>query len=315
VNIFNPINNAEDITDVSFGYTMPAVIYGTIWEDNDGDGTRDTGDDGLDNATAGITVTLYASDGSIYTTTQTHENGYYEFSNLPADTYTITVGTSTLPAGATWNQTAETGPSADGTLDDEMTTTVTTGQVSGSHNFGYHRSGATAVGDTLYTDWNGDATQDTGEEGIPDITVWLYEDADGDGTIDVGVDGLISTTVTADGSGLYPAGYYTFTNLAGDNYIVVVDTDDTDFPSDVAQTQDPDETGVCETCNPYGSADTTGGSVNDIDFGYQPIGSGSIGDFVWQDDDGDGVQDAGENGIANITVKTATACTTPALMR
>ena len=37
-----------------------------------------------------------------------------------------------------------------------------------------------------------------------------------------------------------------------------------------------------------------------MDFGYQ--GTGSISDFVWNDIDGDGVQDAGEGGIGGVTV-------------
>ncbi|MFN8453779.1 MAG: SdrD B-like domain-containing protein [Anaerolineae bacterium] len=41
-------------------------------------------------------------------------------------------------------------------------------------------------------------------------------------------------------------------------------------------------------------------SLNTIDFGYQPIGTGSIGNFVWRDNDRDGIQDTGEPGIANI---------------
>ena len=36
------------------------------------------------------------------------------------------------------------------------------------------------------------------------------------------------------------------------------------------------------------------------DFGYQPLGS--IGDTVWQDNNGNGVQDAGEPGIPGVTV-------------
>jgi LPXTG-site transpeptidase (sortase) family protein len=43
----------------------------------------------------------------------------------------------------------------------------------------------------------------------------------------------------------------------------------------------------------------------DADFGYEsflPSGNSSIGDFVWEDTNGDGVQDAGEPGIAGVTL-------------
>jgi uncharacterized repeat protein (TIGR01451 family) len=45
---------------------------------------------------------------------------------------------------------------------------------------------------------------------------------------------------------------------------------------------------------------TAPGVYLDVDFGYQ--GTGSISDFVWNDLDGDGVQDAGEGGIGGVTV-------------
>ena len=38
------------------------------------------------------------------------------------------------------------------------------------------------------------------------------------------------------------------------------------------------------------------------DFGFTPLPTGSIGDFVWNDTNGDGVQDPGETGIPGITV-------------
>ena len=46
-----------------------------------------------------------------------------------------------------------------------------------------------------------------------------------------------------------------------------------------------------------------GETNNDVDFGYQaPVLLGSIGDRVWEDLNGDGVQDAGEAGINGVTV-------------
>src|SRR5262249_45988018 len=47
---------------------------------------------------------------------------------------------------------------------------------------------------------------------------------------------------------------------------------------------------------------TTAGTPNprNQDFGYR--GSGSIGDFVWHDLNGNGMQDAGEPGIPNVSV-------------
>jgi hypothetical protein len=41
-----------------------------------------------------------------------------------------------------------------------------------------------------------------------------------------------------------------------------------------------------------------------------PVAKASIGDFVWEDKNYNGVQDAGENGIANVTVKLLSSANT-----
>ncbi|MEZ5585104.1 MAG: SdrD B-like domain-containing protein, partial [Candidatus Competibacteraceae bacterium] len=49
---------------------------------------------------------------------------------------------------------------------------------------------------------------------------------------------------------------------------------------------------------------TAGQTYNNADLGYQPAaGTAVIGDRVWSDADGDGVQDAGEPGLAGVTVR------------
>jgi uncharacterized repeat protein (TIGR01451 family) len=297
-----PINNSDGITtnddnlDQDFGYYGPALIDGTIWHDRNrsGTGSPEAGEEWL----TGVVVTL--TNGSLLTTT-TDANGYFRFEGLSAGTYTVTVGPSSGDmSSGTWTQSFDT----DGlTTTHQVTVTVETGGYARA-DYSYYQTGDTAVGDTVYYDWDADATQDGNEEGIPDITVYLYEDSDGDGVVDVGIDALMSSTVTADGSGAYPSGYYTFTHLPAHNYVVVVDRSDSDFPRGCSQTQDPDEDpGICTTCDSSGSADTTSGSVDDVDFGYRPTGSGAIGDTVWRDMDGDGLQSGvRETGIPSITV-------------
>ncbi|UCD25342.1 MAG: DUF11 domain-containing protein, partial [Gemmatimonadota bacterium] len=177
--------------------------------------------------------------------------------------------------------------------DQTNTIAVSGSNIYGPYDFAYTQSGPLALGDTLYVDWNGDADQDAGEEGIPHITVSLYEDANGDGIIDPNFHALIVTTTTS------ITGYYLFDDLPQHDYVVVVDEDDPDFPfspGSYQQTQDYDGTIDGRAVISL----TT--SVDIVDFGYRPIGTGSIGDFVWRDDDRDGIQDAGEPGIRDILV-------------
>jgi hypothetical protein len=294
--IFNPIDSAgETIGGVNFGYTINPAVYGSVWEDNNSDGDKDDGEGPI----GSVTVGLYTGScgGTPVVTTTTDADGRYRFGDLTASiTYYIAVYTNTLPGGASaWTQTGEN----DGSINNCISFTAVAGTLSGSHDFGFRNVGSYTLGDTVYYDWNGDGTQQpSSEEGIPNITVSLYEDNNGNGVVDAGVDALIAISTTSG------SGFYQFSSLPADEYLVVVDTADPDSPAAVVQTQDPDEDpGVCDTCDSRGKADTTGGSVDDVDFGYQPSGSGAIGDTVWRDMDGDGSQSGPqETGIANITV-------------
>ncbi len=292
-------NNNDDPSDddavLDFGYIVPNALFGKVWEDFDGDGNHDPGDEGL----AGVTVELdngSCTPGSDCPTTTTDTDGAYSFEDLADGTYSVIVWPNTLPAGGSWGQTAD----PDATLDDQTTSPISLsgGTLAGPLDFGYHHSGSSSIGDTLYADWNGDGDQDSGEEGLPNVDVYLYYDSDGDGVIDPGLDAFIKSAQTDSN------GNYLFSTLPAGDYLVWVDKGDADFPSGYWQTEDPDEPGVCIVCDGLGSVLGVDGSSSylAVDFGYQPTGAGSIGDFVWQDVDGDGIQDPGEAGIANITV-------------
>ena len=286
------INNADSLTtndtylDRDFGYdtNTSSLISGIIFTDHDGDGIQDPGD----NVLSGVTVRLTAPGGAI-TNVTTNSSGYYQFPNLTvAGAYTVSV-----PTPPTSTQTLD----PDGTLNNQTTVNVTLGNVYPNRDFAYRATGLLTLGDTVYYDWNGDGDQDVGEAGISGVTVSLYEDANGDGAVDPLNDALITTDVT-DGSGVYG-----FSNLAAGTYIVVVDT--SGFPSGYVQTQDYD-----------GFADNKAtvnltSSLNTVDFGYQPTGTGVLGNLVWFDANNNGLKDVSESGINNVTVELYLASQTP----
>src|SRR6185295_5438285 len=70
------------------------------------------------------------------------------------------------------------------------------------------------------------------------------------------------------------------------------------LPPGLAQTFDLDGVG---TANIASFALAAAENKTDVDFGYR--GTASVGDRVWLDSDGDGVQDAGETGINGVTVE------------
>ena len=256
--------------DQDFGYTGTGSIGDTIWNDADGDTTQNSGETGL----AGVTVTLTAdlnNDGVMDTvTTTTDANGNYHFDNLPADNYTITVDPATLPPGM--NQTFD----PDGGNDNTADVTLAAGETNNDQDFGYQQTGA--IGDTIWYDADGDGVQDPGELGLNGVTVTL---TDGNGNT------VATATTSSDGT-------YLFDNLNAGDYTITL----TGLPNGMTQTADPDGG------NDNSSQVTIGGSsplVNlDQDFGY--TGTGSIGDTIWNDADGDTTQNSGETGLAGVTV-------------
>jgi uncharacterized repeat protein (TIGR01451 family) len=269
LNLLNSPTSEEIIGGVNFGYNVPsAVVYGNIWWDVDGDATTDPGDTGL----SGFTVYRYSdpngdgniADGTLQATTTSDADGNYSFNGLPAGSYVIVVVPPTLTNKA-WTETVES-TGGTGSLNNQIPVTVTAGQISGAHTFGYTQKDTSQIGDTLYYDFDGDGIQDSTELGMPNITVWLYTDVDRDGTIDAGVDQLYATTSTN------ASGTYLFSAVPAGSYVVKVDTTDPDFPTDVVPTGDPD------------------------------LAAASIGDLIWQDLNGNGVFNAGEDGIAGVIV-------------
>ncbi len=281
-NIVDPAAS-EDITNVNFGYNVPPVLYGNVWEDVDGDGNPDPYNRSLSGWTVSIT-----GPGCSPCNTTTDANGDYRFENLSAGSYTITVA---IPGG--WTQTFET----DGTVDNSTSKTLVGGEISGSWDFGFTNSGTSTIGDVVFHDLDGNGTQDASDEGIPNIDVLIIRDVDEDGIYTPGRD-IVLETVTTNATGVY-----TSSPLPAGEYLVVVDETDTDMPVGF-QTADPDESGAaCSTCDGTGSTTLDGtASVTDQDFGYQPVGTGSIGDVVWNDRDGDGAKIATESGLDSVNV-------------
>ncbi|MBN2390640.1 MAG: hypothetical protein JXR84_07955, partial [Anaerolineae bacterium] len=372
------LGSSTSRTDVSFGYrnSTNGTVTGYVWQDQDQGGYNDW--DSGELPITGVQVTLWLCDTyptcSQVDSTTTNDYGYYQFSSVApttgGQTYTVVV---TPPNGM--DQTADpdytsgscygTGNCDDQTIPGGSGFTLAAGYAHGPDYFGYY--GGLSIGDTVYTDWNGDGDQDTGEEGIGGVKVRIYRDLDGDGTVDTG-DTLLDTydtlyniidggldinndgvidgnddktllngyqiingeidlsgngTITTDGaddgtfmgytvvngridvdgggvSGSDDAstlGFYEFTDLPGNgaDYLVIVD--DGTLPAGYVQTGDRDSTMDNKTMVELTTAD-----VDDADFGYQPRGFSSIGDFVWNDINANGVQDAREPGVNGVLV-------------
>ncbi len=288
--------NSWDVKNINFGYAgAPATIHGNIWNDVNRNGVQNTADNPLANVTVYLCLTSPCTSANAVQTTKTNAAGNYSFRVSSAGLYYIGVAANLAPLGSGWSQTVDPGESGVcTTCDSTHSVTVVLGQVYGSYNFAYGKTGTGQIGDMIFYDWNGNGVQDAIDEGIPGRTVELYEDFNNDGVIDANVDPLISTTVTA------LNGSYLFTQVPAGNYLVRTST-----PTGTLQTKDPDQGGTCTLCDNRGvvSAFPSTGITLTVDFGYKPFGTGQIGDAVWFDQNGDGVQSGVlETGLISITV-------------
>lgn len=261
--LLNSPNGEEIINGVNFGYYFAnAVISGNIWWDIDGDAVF--APEPGESGLTGFTVQLYNNSNVLVGTTTTDANGNYSFGSLGTGTYSIRVTPPLLPSSA-WAETHETTGGATN-LNNEIVVSVLAGDISSGHRFGYTIRSSGSIGDTLFYDFNENGVQDATEGGIPNVTVSLYADVDRDGTIDAGVDEVLATTVTS------ANGQYLFSLLPAGSYIIVVDTADPDFPDNVTPTADPD------------------------------VKAASIGDTIFYDANGNGTQDAADDGIPFVVV-------------
>ncbi|HEY1101769.1 MAG TPA: SdrD B-like domain-containing protein, partial [Myxococcota bacterium] len=283
------LGNGETRNDVDFGYRGQGSIGDYIWQDRDADGVQDAFEPAIPGATvnligAGLDGLLGTADDLIYASTTTDANGLYKFDFLVAGLYRVSVDPASLPGGAvqTYDLDGIGGASAN-----RADVTLGAAQNRTDVDFGYR--GTASLGDYVWQDLDADGVQDSGEPALPGVKVDLYS-AGLDSVLGT-ADDLVYASTTTDAAGLY-----TFGNLLAGDYRVAIDV--STLPAGAIQTFDLD--GLA-TANRADRTLTAGETATDVDFGYR--GTGSIGDFVWNDRDGDAVQDANEPGIAGVTVQ------------
>lgn len=236
------------------------TIGDSVFNDANGNNVQDQGETGIPNVILnligpGADGQFGTADDVTIQTTTTNNNGNYRFTNVPPGTYRVTIPNP--PAGFT------------PTLTQPNPITVAANQNIDTVDFGFR--GAGSIGDTVFNDANANNRQDSGETGIPNVTV-ILRDTNGN---------QIATTTTA------ANGTYRFSNLPPGNYTVAVPNS----PSGFNPTLIPQSVNLQANQN-----------FVDADFGFTQQPVGSIGNTVFNDRNGNNVQDAGEAGIPNVTL-------------
>ncbi len=243
----------------------PARIGDRVWNDLNGNGVQDGGEPGLSGVQLYLDDNLNGVLDGGEATAISDGTGAYQFGSLLLGSYQVAVNGASVPAG--WVLT---------TANDPTALTLNTGELRSDVDFGFQQQDA-FIGDFVWNDLDGDGVQDAGEPGLSGVRVFL--DANLNGVFDGGEIADLS-----DGSGAYQ-----LTNLPAGVYSVKLDV--ATRPAGFVQT----------TADPVSVTLAAGEDFNNADFGLQQQNA-FIGDFVWNDLNGDGIQDAGEAGQAGIAV-------------
>ncbi|WP_333691950.1 SdrD B-like domain-containing protein [Chloroflexus sp.] len=280
---------------VPFGYYRPAQITGTIWFDTDSDGALDSGEPGMES----VSVRLVGSSSGPGTPVTTDGNGAFTISGIEPTgltnaSYQLCV---TLPGGFTFT----TPGSALTTDNNSDVTNSTTGctdafTVSSGDDITYIDAGlrgALSIGDLIWEDANGNGVQDSGEQALDGVTVTVVVSTTGS-VINATNPSFTFSAVSTSASGL--SANYSIGNIPPGSTVTIQSVSRFGYLLTVAnQGGNP-----ALDSNAVGSSVTLTTSNTTIDFGlYRTT---AIGDTVWFDANGNGLRDAGEPGIAGISV-------------
>ena len=286
------MTNVDNLSiDFGFYHHAKMVQLGDrLWFEDDNDGDASTGS--VTPVGAGHVVTAVASDQVTTYTGVTDANGYYLIPVPEYDTYWVTTA---LPTGASdtpvWTKYGYQPSQYNNKTHDRTGTTVTMDNHDNlSIDFGFTRvvqPPLVSLGNYVWLDRDGDGTQNeppsAGQDGI---TVTLTYPS-----------GAVATTVTTDG------GYYEFAALQPNQVYTVHFSLPAGYgfttPNQGNATLDSD-------APPSGAVVVHLGNQDDftIDAGLVllPPPLVALGDFVWEDTNGNGQQEDGEPGIPQVQV-------------
>jgi uncharacterized repeat protein (TIGR01451 family) len=173
------------------------------------------------------------------------DNVTIQFQDTSQSTYTVVVDAGNFSPGGPLN-----GLNATSAAASPFVVSLGAAQNVTDADFGY---GAFAViGDLIYQDSSRNGAFDSGEPGLPNITVWLYTDGNSNGRID-GADSIVKTSST-DANGLYA-----FRGVSSGSYTVLADVNDPQLPGGFRPTSP----------NPVAVANVTvGNTYNNADIGF-----------------------------------------------
>ncbi|MEX3504797.1 SdrD B-like domain-containing protein [Corynebacterium sp. LK2510] len=306
------VGDGEEVGPISAGYIANGAISGIAFNDVDGNGTQDAGDE----PRAGVNVELIriAEDGTetVVDTVTTDENGAYLFNTVEPGTYAVRFSTGdekldfTQSDDATDQNLQESGRSDVNTSGMTRPFTIAVGDIVANVDAGVAAvpepttTPTTPVGEgtiagRIFNDDNRNGAIDGIDSGIAGIVIELL-DANGDPVL--GTDGQpVTATTNAQGE-------YSFNNLPVGDYRVRVQS----APAGMELTSSYGGDGPTVNPSLVAPVTLTTSGVGGVNFGFsapliQPIpGPGSISGTVFVDKTALGEMGTDEYGIGGVIV-------------
>jgi len=279
-----PVSSNQNGTGYNFS-ELSSGISGVVYVDYDNDGILDSGEPPL----SGVTINLTGS-GQNETTT-TDANGYYIIAGLPVGTYTIT---ETQPVG--WADGLASAGSAGGTTSSNQISGISLGLTSIETDYNFAERGDASISGAVWHDVNNDGIKSVTEtNGIVGIIITLT------GLDDFGAAVSSTTTTAVDGS-------YSYSNLRPGTYSLSEGSVTNYLPGLAQVGSGATVSGIADN---LAASPTFGNLISGInlqnadsasDYNFGELLITALSGVVYNDNNADGNQDAGEPGIAGVTV-------------
>lgn len=298
-------------TNTAIGYLLPQDVEVKVFNDLNSNGIQDEGEMGIRNVDLRLVTTdkgiiTNLSDqnngGNAHTQLTTNENGLVTFTSVPQNVHLRVKVTGAPPGAIPTKKNAGKDDAVDSDLNNNGLSDyfrVVGGSSHSNVDLGYRMPESVMV--RVWDDTNSNGVQDQGENGIEGVELRLVNnDKNKTNVSDQGNGGNANEVLTTDASGLV-----TFTKVPQNEHLrVKVVTPPTgaiethkNKGGDEAKDSDLNDNGLSDAFR----LETSGAAFSEIDLGYRMPNSIIV--RVWDDSNGDGIQDDDESGIPGVKLR------------
>ncbi len=305
------------ITTVS-NYTIDAGYYKTVsigdyvWEDCNANGIQEKNE----KAIKGLKVSLYMKDknnnwinavdanNTLVTPIITDNNGSYYFNNLiPGRDYKVIFDTNNINGNRYYPTLQNTTTKENDSNVNKQAEIIIENLLSDDMSFDAGFFQAAAVGDRVWIDSNANGIQDKEESNLSGVEITLLNE---DGSQAFDLNGNKLKTISHNG-------FYHFNNLKPGKYMIETNLENTNYYFTRASMQKDEDNNNSNSDsnikNAFEKATKGRSIIFDLNSGEDDktwdIGvfeAASIGDYIWEDSNANGIQEKDEKGIENIKV-------------